>query len=174
LQRPRRAIEKPKEEDVILITMRGQVLNSDVPASRLRSRLVQRVLHRRGAVLAAAIAAVCAAVAASPLHAAAAVNQVCTIASPPQRATIAVVIPNASDFCELLSQALASEVFRSPTAVVPGVLWEYAGSTQTCDLRYRRTSDEIVVNNSPAACAWLTRPETGWHSAAQSWPGAQL
>jgi hypothetical protein len=32
-------------------------------------------------------------------------------------------------------------------------------------LRYRRTSYEIVVSNSRAACAWLTRPGTGWHAA---------
>jgi hypothetical protein len=42
---------------------------------------------------------------------------------------------------------------------------EYASSTRTCDLRYRRTSYEIVVSNSRAACAWLTRPGTGWHAA---------
>jgi hypothetical protein len=158
---------------VIHITVRGRVLKSDVPASRLRRRLVQRFLHRCGAVLAAVIAAVCAA-AAAPSHAAAAINQVCTIASPPQRATIEVAIPNAPDFCELLSQALAGEVFRSPTAVVPDVLWKYTSSTRTCDLRYRRTSYEIVVSNSPAACAWLTRPETGWHTAPTTWPGARL
>src|SRR5262249_20691946 len=101
-------------------------------------------------------------------HAAPAINRACTIASPPQRATIEVAIPNAADFCELLSQALASEVFRSPTAVVPGVLWEYASSTRTCDLRYRRTSYEIVVSNSRAACAGLTRAGTGWHAAPTS------
>lgn len=104
-------------------------------------------------------------------HAAPAINQVCTIASLPQRATIEVAIPNAGDFCELLSQALATEVFRGPTAVVPGVLWDYAGSTQTCDLKYRRTSYEIVVGNSRAACAWLTRPGTGWHAAAPNRAG---
>ena len=122
--------------------------------------------HRCGAVV-----AVVGAAAAAPSHAAPAINQVCTIASPPQRATIEVAIPNARDFCELISQALGSEVFRSPTAVVSGALWEYASSTRTCDLRYRHTSYEIVVNNSRAACAWLTRPGTGWHAAPTSRAG---
>jgi len=108
--------------------------------------------HRCGAVLAAVVAVVGASAAAPP-HAAPAINQVCTIASPPQRATIEVAIPNARDFCELISQALGSEVFRSPTVVVSGALWEYASSTRTCDLRYRHTSYEIAVNNSRAACA---------------------
>jgi hypothetical protein len=125
---------------------------------------VHLLYHRRGAVLATVVAVVGAATA-TPAHAAPAINQVCTIASPPQRATVEVAIPFARDFCELFSQALGSEVFRSPVAVVAGVLWEYASSTRTCDLRYRRTSYEIVVSNSRAACAWLTRPGTGWHAA---------
>ena len=153
-----------EEEDMIHIKVRGQVLKSDVFAGRRWRRPLKRSLRHCGAVLAAVVAVVCAA-GAAPSHAAPAINQVCTIASPPQRVTIEVAIPNAPDFCELLSQALASEVFRSPTAVVSGVLWEYASSTQTCDLRYRRTSYQIVVSNSRAACAWLTRPETGWHAA---------
>jgi hypothetical protein len=123
--------------------------------------------HRCGAVL-AAVVAVLGAAATTPTHAAAAINQVCTIASPPQRATIEVAIPNASDFCELLSLAVASDVFRGPTIVFSGTLWEYASSTRTCDLRYRRTSFAIVVSNSPAACAWLARPGTGWHPAPSS------
>ena len=123
--------------------------------------------HRCGAVL-VAVVAVLGAAAVAPTHAAAASNQVCTIASPPQRATIEVAIPNASEFCELLSMALASDVFRSPTVVVPGTPWEYASSTRTCELRFRRTSFAIVVSNSPAACAWLTRPGTGWHTAPTS------
>jgi hypothetical protein len=134
------------------------------------------VIHTRvrgQAVLAALVAAACG-VAAAPSHAAAAVNQACTIVSPPERATIEVAIPNAADFCELLSHALASEVFRSPTVVLPGVLGEYESSNQTCDLRYRRTSYEIVVSNSRAACAWLTRLETGWHAAPTSRPAARL
>jgi len=118
--------------------------------------------HRCSAVLAAAVA-VAGAAAATSTHAAAATNQVCTIASPPQRATIEVAVRNAPDFCELFSQALGSQVFRNPTVVLPGVLWEYAGSTRTCDLKYRRTSYEIVVTNSRAACAWFTRLRTGWH-----------
>jgi hypothetical protein len=127
------------------------------------------MIHIKGrrAVLAAVVAVAASAVAA-PSQAAPAVNQVCTIASPPQRATVEVAIPNAPDFCELLSQGLASEVFRSPTAVVLGALWSYASSTQTCDLTYRRTSYEVVVSNSRAACIWLTRPGTGWHAAAKS------
>ena len=120
--------------------------------------------HRCSAVLAAAVA-VAGAAAATSTHAAAATNQVCTIASPPQRATIEVAIPNAPDFCELLSQALAGEVFRSPTVVTPSAFWEYASSTRTCDLKYRHTSYEIVVSNSRAVCAWLTRRGTGWHPA---------
>jgi hypothetical protein len=141
-----------------------QVLTSDVRAARPGRRSVKRSLHRGGAVLAAAFAAVGAA-AVAPSRAATAINQVCTIASPPQRTTVEVSIPNARDFCELLSQALASEVFRGPTFVVSGALWEYASSTQTCDLRYGRTSYEIVVSNSRAACAWFKRPGTGWHEA---------
>ena len=156
---------------MIRIKVRGQVLKSDVLASRPCRRSVKRSLHTCGAVLAAAGAVVSAA-AAAPSHAAPGINRVCTIASPPQRATIEVAIPNARDFCELLSQALASEVFRSPTTVVSGALWEYASSTRTCDLRYRRTSYEIVVSNSRAACAWLTRPGTGWHPAPTNRAGS--
>ena len=126
--------------------------------------------HRRGIAVAAVVALV-GAVAATPAHAASTVNQVCTIASPPQGAIVEVAIPNAADFCELLSEALASDVFRNPTTVVPGALWQYASSTRTCDLRYRRTSYEIAVGNSRAACAWLTRPGTGWHTAPTSRAG---
>jgi hypothetical protein len=123
------------------------------------------VLHLRCSVVLTAVVAVVGGAAAAPTHAALAINQVCTIASPPQQATIEVAIPNAGDFCELISQALGSEVFRGPTIVVTGVRWEYASSTQTCDLRYRRTSYEIVVSNSHAACAWFTRRGTGWRTA---------
>jgi hypothetical protein len=123
----------------------------------------------KSAGLAAVIAALCAA-AASSSHAAPAINQLCTIASPPQRATIEVAIPNAPDFCELLSYALASEVFRSRTVVVPGALWKYASSTLSCDLRYRHTAYEIVVSNSRAACAWLTRRGSGWHATSTPLP----
>src|SRR3954451_15173705 len=127
--------------DMVHIDAHGQVLKSHILAGRPCRRPVKRSLHRCGAVL-AAVGAVVGAAAAAPSHAAPAINQVCTIASPPQRATVEVAIPNAPDFCELLSQALASEVFRGPTAVVSGALWEYASSTRTCDLRYRRTSSE--------------------------------
>jgi hypothetical protein len=141
-----------------------QALRPDVLAGRPCSRSAKRFVHRLGAVLAAAVAVVGAA-AVAPSHAAPAINQVCTIASPPQQATIEVAMPYAPDFCELLSHALASEVFRAPIAVFPGALLEYATSTQTCDLRYGRTSYEIVVSNSRAACAWLTRRGTGWHAS---------
>jgi hypothetical protein len=140
------------------------------PASTERKRRRPMLYHRCGAVL-ATVVAVAGAAAATPTHAAPAANEVCTIASPPQRATIEVSIPNAADFCELDSQALGSEVFRGPTVVVSGALSEDSSSTQTCDLRYRHTSYEIVVSNSRAACAWLTRPGTGWHPAPSNWAG---
>jgi hypothetical protein len=130
---------------------------------------MMNIKGRRAAL--GAVVAVAGSAVAAPSQAARAPNQVCTIASPPHRATIEVAIPNAPDFCELLSQALASEVFRSPTAVDLGALWSYAGSTQTCDLMYRRTSYEVVVSNSRAACTWLARRGTGWHAAAKSRAG---
>ena len=43
----------------------------------------------------------------------------CTIAAPSRHATIDVEIANASDFCELVSQALASEVFHARLLVTP-------------------------------------------------------
>ena len=69
----------------------------------------------------------------------------------------------ASDFCELISRALAQEVFRSAVLVTPGRLWHYTGASVSCELRYRRTLEQISIRNAARACRWLTRPATSWH-----------
>ena len=87
----------------------------------------------------------------------------CTIAVPRKHATVEAQMPRASDFCELLSDALAQDAFHSSVLVTPGRLWHYAGASISCELRYRRTLDHITIRNSAPACRWLTRPETSWH-----------
>lgn len=87
----------------------------------------------------------------------------CTIAVPGQRATVEARMTNASDFCDLISRALAQAVFRSPVLVTPRRLWHYAGASVSCRLRYLRTLEQITIRNAARACRWLTRPETRWH-----------
>jgi hypothetical protein len=63
----------------------------------------------------------------------------CTMAVPPARATVEAEIANAADFCELVSHALAAEVFRTPVLVTPALLWHYADAALSCRLRYGET-----------------------------------
>jgi hypothetical protein len=86
----------------------------------------------------------------------------CTMAVPPVGASVEVEIPNASDFCELVSHALAGDVFHAPVLVTPGALWHYSGAALSCRLRYADTRHRITIRNSLAACRWLSRPATGW------------
>lgn len=87
----------------------------------------------------------------------------CTIAAPLRQATIDVEIANASDFCELVSHALGSEVFHSRLVVFQSVEWIADGARRSCELRFRRTNYRIVVWGAFDACRWFTRPGTGWH-----------
>jgi hypothetical protein len=109
-----------------------------------------------------AIALVAAAVVAAPVHASQAPTR-CTMAVPATRATVEATIANAADFCELMSQALASEVFGARVLVTPGRLWHYAGSTESCELQFGHSRYLLSVRNSLPACRWLTRPDVGWH-----------
>ena len=86
----------------------------------------------------------------------------CTIASPARHAVINVEIANARDFCELVSQALGSEVFHSPL-IVTFVEWTSIGLDRSCELQFRQTKYRLTVWDAPAACSWFTRPATGWH-----------
>ena len=90
----------------------------------------------------------------------------CTMAVLQVGATVEVRLPHASDFCEIASQALGGDVFRSPVLVNPGVLWHYAGATLSCRLRYRTTQESMTVRQSAAACHWLLRHGRGWHTEA--------
>ena len=92
----------------------------------------------------------------------------CTMAIPSPHATIEAQIANAADFCELISQALADEVFRSAVIVTPGRLWHYADAALSCRVRYRQTPGRMTIRNSTAACRWFTRTATGWRRAAAS------
>jgi hypothetical protein len=85
----------------------------------------------------------------------------CTIAAPPTAATVEARIAYADDFCELLSKALAGDVFHSAVIVTPGTLWHYSGAPVSCRLRFRQTAD-MTIRNSPAACRWFARHATGW------------
>ena len=85
------------------------------------------------------------------------------MAVPATWATINVEMPNASDFCELASQALGADVFHTPVLVTDGQLWRYSDATISCRLRYRRTADRITVYNSTSACRWFRNHATGWH-----------
>lgn len=95
-----------------------------------------------------------------------AVDDICTIASIERRATIEVQVAHAEDFCELLSQALAISVFRTPLSVTPGVLWHYAGSDPSCQLRFGSTRNRMVVRNSVRTCRWFARHWSGWRVEA--------
>ncbi|MGN6798974.1 MAG: hypothetical protein ACTHKS_12605, partial [Gaiellaceae bacterium] len=63
----------------------------------------------------------------------------CTIVSPERHATVVVRIANAPDFCDLVSQALAAEVFRSAAGSIPAVLVDSPMSALSCVLAFRRT-----------------------------------
>jgi hypothetical protein len=69
---------------------------------------------------------------------------------------------DAADFCELVSQALAGDVFHAPLLVTPGQIWHYPGATITCRLHYRNCRDRLTVRNSPDACDWLNRRAPNW------------
>jgi hypothetical protein len=87
----------------------------------------------------------------------------CTMAQLSAQATVEVVIANASDFCELVSHALAGNVYRAPVLVTPGLLWHYAGAGLSCRLRYGNTRQLMTIRNSVAACRWLIRLAPDWH-----------
>lgn len=90
----------------------------------------------------------------------------CTIAVPPTRTTVEVQIANAADFCELVSHALAVDVFRAPVIVTPGRLWHYTDAALSCRLRYGDTRYRMTIRNSAAACRWLIRLAPKWHLEA--------
>jgi hypothetical protein len=96
----------------------------------------------------------------------------CTMAVPQVGATVEVRLPHASDFCEIASQALAGDVFRTPVLVNPGVLWHFSDATLSCRLRYRKTQGSMTVRQSAAACHWLLRHGRGWHAEALVGAGA--
>ena len=85
----------------------------------------------------------------------------CTIAVPPTRATVEAEIANAADFCELVSQALAVDVFGAPMLVTPG-LWHYSDAALSCRLRYGDSAYRMTIRNSPAACRWLIGLAPEW------------
>lgn len=68
---------------------------------------------------------------------------------------------NAPDFCELLSHALAGDVFHTPLLVIPGRTWHYPGARIACRLHYR-DRDRLTVRNSPDTCNWLNQHATNW------------
>ena len=82
---------------------------------------------------------------------------------PTPRSTVEVRIPDAADFCELVSQALAYELFNAPVIVTPGQLWHYPEAALSCVLRYRHTSDRIRVHNADSVCQWFLGLSPGWH-----------
>ena len=79
------------------------------------------------------------------------------------RATVEAHLVAADGFCELVSHALASEVFRSTVVVTPDRYWHFLGTALSCRLRYGQTSGRVTIRNSAAACRWFTRATTGWH-----------
>jgi hypothetical protein len=85
---------------------------------------------------------------------------------PAPRSTIEVRIPDAADFCELVSGALAYELFNAPVIVTPGRLWHYPGAAVSCLLRYRHTLDRIRIYNADSACQWFLELSPGWHLEA--------
>jgi len=82
------------------------------------------------------------------------------------RATVEAEIANAADFCELVSQALAGNVFRTQVLVTPSLLWHYADATLSCRLRYGDSAYRMTVRNSAAACHWLIGLAPTWHLEA--------
>ncbi|HZQ64880.1 MAG TPA: hypothetical protein VFA66_06615 [Gaiellaceae bacterium] len=89
---------------------------------------------------------------------------VCTIAAPPTQATVEVRIAGADEFCELLSKALAGDVFHAAVVVTPSRLWHYPSAAVSCRMRFGRAAD-LTMRNSSATCAWLVRHATGWQLA---------
>jgi hypothetical protein len=92
----------------------------------------------------------------------------CTMAVRSPHATVEAQIVNAGDFCELVAQGLADEVFRSAVIVTPGQLWYYTDTVISCRLQYGRTSGRLTIRDSAAACRWFTRRATGWRRMAAS------
>jgi hypothetical protein len=91
----------------------------------------------------------------------------CTIAAPPSQATVEARMAYAVDFCELLSKALASEVFHAAVIVIPERLWHYPDAGLSCRLRFGSTGF-LTVRNSIATCRWLARHAAGWRFEAQT------
>jgi hypothetical protein len=88
----------------------------------------------------------------------------CTVAAPALQATVEARLPDAADFCELIAQALAAEVFQAPVAVALGRLWHYPYAVLDCRLQFRKTHDRLVIHNAMPACALFMRRGSGWHS----------
>ena len=99
----------------------------------------------------------------SPTARGPAADRGCTMAIPAPRATVEAHLVAADGFCELVSHALASEVFRSTVVVTPDRYWHFLGTALSCRLRYGQTSGRVTIRNSAAACRWFTRATTGWH-----------
>jgi hypothetical protein len=78
------------------------------------------------------------------------------------RATVEVVIANASGFCELVSKVLGINVFHAPMLVTLRRLWHYPGTPLSCTLRYANTRQRATVHNSVAACRWFRRLAPDW------------
>ena len=55
-------------------------------------------------------------------------SEQCTVAEPATQATLEIQMPYAADFCELISHALAGDVFHAPLLVTPGRTWHYPGT----------------------------------------------
>lgn len=88
----------------------------------------------------------------------------CTIAAPPTQATVEARIAHAADFCELLSTALAGDVFHAAVTVTPSRLWHYPSAAVSCRLRFGRAA-HLTIRNSSATCRWLVRHASGWQPA---------
>jgi len=86
----------------------------------------------------------------------------CTIADPPSRATVEVQMAYASDFCELVSRALAGDVFHAPLLVTPGHARRYTGAAISCRPYYRARRGRITVRNSFDTCDWFNRHAINW------------
>jgi hypothetical protein len=99
----------------------------------------------------------------SASRAAAASLPTCTIAAPSLQATVEARLPDAADFCELVAQALAAEVFHAPVAVAQGRLWHYPDALLDCKLQFRNTHDRLTIHNAMPACAWFMQRRSGWH-----------
>jgi hypothetical protein len=89
-------------------------------------------------------------------------SEQCTVAEPATQATLEIQMPYAADFCELISHALAGDVFHAPLLVTPGRTWHYPGTTITCRLHHHSSRDRLTIRNSPATCHWLNQHATGW------------